>query len=87
MRVVQCLCDIFHYRVRIDQHVIVPETQYPVAFQHEKGGPPLVGLALPNVLATIELHHKFLLWAAEVRNVSTNRMLTPELGSAHLSSP
>ncbi len=87
VRVGECLNDPLHDRVRIYQHVIVPEPQHPIPASEQKRRPALIRFRLHQVLTAIELDYELPFETTEIRNVPADDMLTPELGPARLSPP
>lgn len=79
MRVNESLCNPLQDSFDILHHLIIPEAQYSIALVHEEYGPPLIRFRLRGVLPTIQFYNQTALWAAEVGDEATNRMLSPEL--------
>ena len=66
------------------QDLGVPESKNPVALRLEKRTPGFVFPRTFNVLCTIQFDDEASFSRAEISEVGTNRMLTPEFGATHL---
>ena len=66
------------------QDLGVPESKNPVALRLEKRSPGFIFLRTFNVLCTIQFNDEASFSRAEISEVGTNRMLTPEFGATHL---
>ena len=68
-------------KIRVVQHVIVPEPQHPEAVSFQEARTRLVVTRLRQMLAAIQLNHQAHFHAGEVGDVRPNPVLPPELPS------
>ena len=68
----------FHHALCVCQHVIVPETQNPIALLFQKCCAARIGCRPRIMLTTIEFDDKHVLGTNEIRDEGTNRKLATE---------
>ena len=78
MRVAQLEQDGFKDKLRMLQHVAIPEANHPPTSSLQMRGSAAIRILSRNVLPSIELDHETALHAREIREVWADRMLSPE---------
>jgi hypothetical protein len=77
------LVDCLKHLVHIDKHLVVPKSKYSVVTGFQKRSASFIFPRKFDVLGAIQLDNQTSLDRAEVSEVRTNRMLTPEFCVSH----
>ena len=85
MRVDTPLANLFPHAVQLRHHLIIPKAQHAIAARFQKTCSGLISRPLLRVLSTIEFDNQAQRGTAEIDNIRTYRMLTPEFSTKHLS--
>ena len=64
---------------------MIPESQHPKTFAHQKISAFLISFSIHCMLATINLHYQLMLQATEVYYINTDSPLASKFGAAQPS--
>jgi hypothetical protein len=78
VRVAQFEQDGFKDKLRMLQHIVIPEANHAPASRFQMRGSATIRILSRNVLPPVAFDHETALHAREIREVWANRMLTPE---------
>jgi len=87
VRVISIFSNACQYAIRILDYFVVPEPQYLVALSLQGSCSLFISLLLLCVLATIQLNNQLFVWATEVNNIASKRVLTSKLFTLQLTRP
>ncbi len=85
VRVGQGILNRLQHRLKIAQHVVIPEPEHLIASVNEEFRTSLIGWDLSGMVATIDLHHEPVCRTTEIHDVRIDGMLAAKLGVMNLS--
>jgi hypothetical protein len=81
--------DCFHDSVRLAHHIVIPESQHAMTFRIQPAGAIFIATAVGilSMLRTIDLDDQAFFLTGEVRNIGSDRDLSPKMASSYLKPP